>query len=321
MDPLILSQNDDYTHFWTFMPSKGTAYTKQKEDDSHREVIQLSGDQRTNVKEFRNISTPKVSSFLHMPIWKCANNDIRKNLFQTLPESKPVNIDCSRTGKPGEFECWPKSIGGVENVPNACVVAVVRDPISHFLSGYNEYEVRLNRLEETTLLVKEEDLIATTVNFERFSYGSDSRFEQFVADFLTGHTQMNLTEKNLQHIFSMTGILTGLDTLYQRKLNGYLASINDLEHNYPNFLKETCPHVLPNDVFEPWNVEARIHHTSEADELGFRLAANSVWARGGHTSRALCMIHAMDYACFDKLPVHDFCKHVYSSEPFLKALM
>ncbi|KAL7470916.1 hypothetical protein ACHAXS_011207 [Conticribra weissflogii] len=118
----------------------------------------------------------------------------------------------------------------------------------------------------------------------------------------------------------MTGILNAIFDNYNRGLDGYLSSLDDLEHSYPAFLMETCPHVLPESAFIPWKKEERFHHASEADVMGFRSAANAVWKRGGREARALCIIHAIDYACYDKLRVEDFCKKVYSDDLFSKIL-
>ncbi|KAL7461617.1 hypothetical protein ACHAXS_002036 [Conticribra weissflogii] len=122
-------------------------------------------------------------------------------------------------------------------------------------------------------------------------------------------------------MFSMTGVLTRFNQLYKRKLTGYLPSISNLEENYPAFLNETCPGVLPESAYRPWKKEDRYVHESEADEAGFRAAANKVWESGGRTSRALCLIHAIDYACFDKIPVADLCKKVYSSDDFAELFL
>ncbi len=275
-----------HKQFWTHWPQRGIAY-----------VANTTG------------SNSPPSSFLHSPIWKCANDDIRKNLINHVPNATEVSIYCS-----GRFECWLDVIGGEENVRHACIVAVVRDPISHFLSAYNEYEVRLNAKKTQKDRTRLERL-AHPLNFERFAFGEEKRFEQFIVDFLTAPNEF-YGEHEIHHVYSMTGILAGLNRKYRRQLDGYLPSLNNLEYNYPEFLKETCPHALPQRAFESWNKEERYHHPSEADKLGFRAAANSVWKKGGPESRALCVLRAMDYACYDKLPVDDFCKIVYMSEAF-----
>jgi len=282
-------------NFWTFWPVHGTAYIMNGSDPATSTRNNTSG------------------SFLHSPIWKCANNDIRKNLKRHLPEARDVSIHC-----PGKFDCWVDAIGGEENISHACIVAVVRDPITHFLSGYNEYEIRLNTDDTVNLTLKKRSA-PNPLNFERFVFGDEKRFEQFIVDILT--SPGDVLEDNLSHMYSMTGILSGLYKAYKRNLDAYLPSIDDLENTYPSFLKETCPHVLPESAFEPWDKEERHHHVSEADALGFRSAANAVWARGGRASRALCVIHAMDYACYDKVPVDDFCKGVYMSGAFTDAMI
>ncbi len=268
---------------------------------------------RGSVYVMNSANSSGSGSFLHMPIWKCANNDVRKNLKISL-DVLDVSLEC----KGDKFECWVDVIGGMRNVTRACIVAVVRDPITHFLSGYNEYEIRLNTDDTANLTLKKRSA-PNPLNFERFVFGDEKRFEQFIVDILT--SPRDVIEDNLMHIYSMTGILTGLHNTYQRKLDAYLPSISDLENTYPSFLKQSCPHVLPESAFEPWDKSRRDHHVSEADELGFRAAANAVWAQGGRASRALCMIHAMDYACYDKVPVDGFCKGVYMSDAFTEAII
>ena len=285
------------------MPNGGTAFLKDSSDGT------------TNVGDLNNPQN-QYKSFLHIPIWKCANNDVRENLNKTIPHSTQVKFLSH-----GKLESWLKYIGGSKNVRHSCIVVVVRDPISHFLSGYNEYECRLNN-EIGTELKKKQKWVGNPVNFERFVFGTEARFEQFVVDFLNGPNRDQLFDywSNLYHMYSLTGVLTKLNKLYRRKLTGYLPSVNDLENNYPSFLNETCPGVLPKSAYEPWRKEDRVFHESEADELGFRSAANAVWGNGGRTARALCLIHTIDYACYDKIPVPVFCRDVYLSEPFSNGL-
>jgi len=45
-----------------------------------------------------------------------------------------------------------------------------------------------------------------------------------------------------------------------------------------------------------------------------------VWKAGGNTARALCAIRALDYACFDEVPVPAVCRDVFSTVRFLQTL-
>jgi len=320
-----LRRDPDLAYFFSFMANPGTAFLTKFLDEANNATREELGHEngKNNINNDINNGTssrgknitnnPRFDSFLHIPIWKCGNNNIRVNLNQTMPLSSHVSI------YKRQKDYWPDYIGGSQNIPKACVVTVVRDPITHFLSGYNEYETRLND-EVGTKLRRDKNWIGNPVNFERFEFGTEARFEQFVVDFLNGPRRDMLFDywNNLYHMFSMTGVLTRFNQLYKRKLTGYLPSVTNLEENYPAFLKETCPGVLPGNAYRSWKKEDRFVHVSEADESGFHTAANSVWESGGRTSRALCLIHAIDYACFDKIPVSYFCKKVYSSDNFVE---
>ena len=53
-----------------------------------------------------------------------------------------------------------------------------------------------------------------------------------------------------------------------------------------------------------------------------RLAtAEQVWREEGATSRALCAIHALDYACFTRVPVSDICQSVSTDAMFRNKLL
>ena len=57
-------------------------------------------------------------------------------------------------------------------------------------------------------------------------------------------------------------------------------------------------------------------HVSSQDEFGLYKAAKNVWKFGGKESKALCALHAFDYACFDDiLPdgIPQLCSEVYST--------
>ena len=53
----------------------------------------------------------------------------------------------------------------------------------------------------------------------------------------------------------------------------------------------------------------------------FYSAAKTSWKEQGKVSRALCALHALDYACFDDIPVPALCQEVYSSDAFRRRLL
>ncbi len=281
------------------------------EADAENNQTSMSGrnQQNSSVESSSIEHSPQFRSFLYIPVWKCGNNSIRKNLQLMVPQCKHISLGSG----------WTKFIGGVQNIPNACVVTVVRDPITHFISGYNEYEFRVSGKRRKRIQREE---IQDPLNFERLDFGTDARFEQFVLDLLSGcEWDESFNNFNiLHHTFSMTGSLTVFHQLFKRKLTGYLPSLADIEENFPSFLNNTCPGVLPEMAYLPWKKEDRYAHVSESDPAGFRAAASRVWGYGNGTSKALCLIHAMDYACFDKIPVPEICKEVYSREDFVDFL-
>lgn len=295
-----------------YLAEGGFEYGQGSVTENNENSISAGTQQSVSVGSSSIERKPQFESFLYIPVWKCGNNSIRKNLQLAVPQCKQVAIGGRGLG-------WEKFIGGVQNIPKACVVTVVRDPVTHFVSGYNEYEFRVSEKRRKNIRAGIQD----PLNFERIDFGTEARFEQFFLDFLSGYDwDESFNNFNiLHHTFSMTGLLTVFHQLFKRKLTGYLPSLSNIEENFPSFLNDTCPGVLPETAYLPWKKKDRYTHASESDRVGFRAAANRVWEYGNGTSKALCLIHAMDYACFDKIPVPETCKEVYSSENFVDFLV
>ena len=59
--------------------------------------------------------------------------------------------------------------------------------------------------------------------------------------------------------------------------------------------------------------ELKGQHMSSKDPWGTCQASKEVWAEGGPVARAMCLLSAPDYACFDRLPagIPEFCRTVY----------
>jgi len=223
-----------------------------------------------------------------------------------------------------------------------CIVTAVRDPVEQFLSAYNEVEDRaLRRPLEWSEKQPWKAKYAWTrrenpLLFTRFEPGSRERFEQFVMDLIGGPSRAGIypDEKQLVHIYSMAGILWGLKRLgecrssknlkkeYQSevteypRLSGYLTSLHNIDIEFPKFVMNTCPGFTP----ELPSFGVTTTHHSQSDKFGTYRAAKSVWKAGGNTARALCAIRALDYACFDEVPVPAVCRDVFSTVRFLQTL-
>ena len=96
-----------------------------------------------------------------------------------------------------------------------------------------------------------------------------------------------------------------------RQLNGYLTDLADLTQRWPEFLTNTCPGLPPLESFPKPKVDSQ--HQSSKDPWGTCKASTEVWAEGGPIARALCLLSAPDYACFEDLPegIPEFCQTVY----------
>ncbi|KAL7532445.1 hypothetical protein ACHAWF_004138 [Thalassiosira exigua] len=119
----------------------------------------------------------------------------------------------------------------------------------------------------------------------------------------------------------MTGVLWALKRLAKcageeeaPSLAGYLPSLSNLPAEFPRFVAETCPRATPPGNFA--FVDNPGLHGSQKDEHGFYRAAKEVWKGGGRAARALCAIHALDYACYDAIPVPPLCRSVFVGPSF-----
>lgn len=259
---------------------------------------------------------------IYQSIWKCGNVHIGTNLARILPL-----LGESMVSVAGLHEVLPLLPNASRTTNDTCLVTAVRDPVGHFLSGYNECEFRNSLAYGSRRRPPRRwewsgrdhpDL------FTRHAAGTDARFEDFVDNFVGGPSRVgiDLALTELMHVFSMSGFLKRLDKMRRclgtdLSLAGYLPSLDDLNVAFPRFLRETCPGASRIDAFEG---EGEKMHPTSSDPLGTYSAAKRVWQVGNHTSRALCAIHAIDYACFDAVPVPRACQEVFGREGFREAL-
>mmetsp|Transcript_12968 Transcript_12968/g.30586 ORF Transcript_12968/g.30586 Transcript_12968/m.30586 type:complete len:596 (-) Transcript_12968:315-2102(-) len=265
-----------------------------------------------------------------------------------------------------------------------CVFTVLRDPISHFLAGYNEVEYRLVHGESDAPNASELDKLASyaMIQLNQDSKTRELRFITFVQNLLEGHPSF-VNFDYYKHFAAMSRILPTLSKLdlipssNHPYTNGdskdtpsytstassqldsadrswYLPTLENLLDTFPRFLTQACPRMASNyyrqhrpmstetytgshlqnqssasdDSFDmnssnPYPpMELWEGHESQLDSLGTHQAAKDVWKKGGAVSRALCILHAMDYACFpDGLEIPPICREVYSSDAFVDTIL
>mmetsp|Transcript_9676 Transcript_9676/g.20801 ORF Transcript_9676/g.20801 Transcript_9676/m.20801 type:complete len:206 (-) Transcript_9676:6-623(-) len=123
------------------------------------------------------------------------------------------------------------------------------------------------------------------------------------------HAPSNADAGAITKRFEQVGILWDLARNGYR-MTAYLPSLANLTYEFPKFLKSACPDLVPSSLLrEPM---------SSGDPFGYYKAAKAVWGEQGGTARALCAIHAMDYACWEDLPegVPLLCQDVFSGDGF-----
>jgi hypothetical protein len=153
-----------------------------------------------------------------------------------------------------------------------------------------------------------------------------ARFKQFVYDLLLEDTQ-GWQMSVYQHVFSMARILTELDKVGGRRLTAYLPSLDSLSTDFPVLVEKQCPSVLSKhrrDNLKVSNIKlGGNQHKSSEDPEGLYQAAKDVWAQGGPEAKSLCVLHAIDYACWTELPqgVPDVCREVFESPSFTQPLL
>jgi len=272
-------------------------------------------------------------STVYLAVWKAANDFIRNNLKLGLEKEINQKVyeseyqtelyqDIDILTPQRDFLTKMASLWSTSSEKKACTITALRDPVSHFISAYNEIEARHQIYPEEERLPKKEE---NPQLFTRFQRGSTQRFKQFVTDFVGGPTQYGFYRDiaEFTHLFSMTGILYEQNRLNQcfgsnLTLTAYLPSLSNLKSTFPKLLTETCPGV-PQELGKMFN-HSYIHE-SKFEDYGFEAAGKKTWEQGGDTARALCALHVLDYACFDLIPVPGLCRQVYADRDFRNELL
>jgi hypothetical protein len=250
---------------------------------------------------YRDKDNPNLF-IMYVRVWKAANNQITGMEYQAGMTSSPFREN--RSKEEIDFELFLQSYNATSQLPKICLYTAIRDPISHFLSGYNEIEFRRHSNSPPNVAHK----LNTT-----------DLFEQFVVDLFLNHLDFRKWE--YLHIMPMSRILGGLFD-YNLTLTDYIPSLTNLTKVWPEFIQKTCPGISPSIKFPKEGMRIGGQHESSEDPWGSYQAAKSVWKEQGHIARALCILHAFDYACYDKLStsIPPLCVDVYRSSQFVDAV-
>jgi len=242
-----------------------------------------------------------------------------------------------------------------------CVFTAIRDPISHFLSGYNEIEYRLVRQVDAPSKIEKLPEYAT-IPFGKLTKGEfpvlknpddpkmqasrRTRFKTFVKNLLQEHKAFDIYGKSYyQHLYPMSRVLNPLHRLKllptnedKDKHSWILPSTDNITDNLPVFLNDRCPRFAANlnttaGGFPPTIPEPK--HKSSDDPIGTYGASKAVWKEAGPVARALCLLKAHDYACFygmtqtEIIPtavqpssaIPEVCREVFASQRFRETIL
>ena len=199
-----------------------------------------------------------------------------------------------------------------------CVVTAIRDPVNHFLSAYNEMEWRVWVGNDHPQSANPPDYLSLPYTTRQ---DREKRFTQFVADVLMLRWA-HFKGLDPVHIASMSRVLSAMKDELNLTFTAVLPSIQGLSTTWPEFVQNTCPHFpkINGQVVRENNSMGQ--HDSSQDPVGFYEAAKSVWKKRGSVAKTLCILHAMDYACWDNLPdgIPSLCQSVYETDEFANAI-
>ncbi len=327
------------------------------------------------------------NNVFYASIWKCANDQIHSYLERLFNRRADGNVrDTSRLDDFANDtyleslkirdlkilfrEELERQSGDDNNEGNAfftfnhtgrtkpCVFTVLRDPISHFLSGFNEVEYRLIEEHDDALhqIKGRSNELApyTRIPYNESDNKREERFQTFVKNLLMEHPSFSAFDY-YKHFASMSRILPTLSRFnLLPKLDAneehpaalstwFLPTLENLTDTFPAFLADRCPSLAYNyqrrhervsleseisnfDKTQPRGnaslppMKRRGMHESSNDGYGTYKAAKDVWKKGGPAARALCVLHIFDYACFD-LDIPPLCRDVYARNQFFERIL
>ena len=244
--------------------------------------------------------------------YKCGSETIEEYFYHQLASLGQVEAHVS----------WDEflELGGRDS---ECICSSYRDPMDHFFSGLGELEMR--RTKEIDLGRIPDKQLAS---YERLHVLSVDRLVGFVDFLLRGEWFKRALSDGMDvpyhwldfgHVLPQSGFLVWLHSI-NRTISTYIPLAN-LTNSLPPSLEENCG--LPNGL--PPVETMRLH-----DKVpGLSNVHKKFWANGSATAlsgasrlpiiHALCLFHAMDYACLApllKVPPPEVC-----ADAFVKYLL
>jgi len=264
-------------------------------------VPKVDSNEEEEEEEEKKVDQKRDHYLSYLIIWKGGNDSIRA-WFENLSDFSSISQAAMKTTTPD------------------CTVTAIRDPITHFLSGYNEIETRISSVPRKRL--------AHSWPFGQLDI-SNERFEQFVTDFLSCPFQhsrkyMGIHDPyeqypetlEMSHVYSMS---SALSLISKRTLQPqYLPSLKNLTYQWAPFITASCPSYMFSSTFKSVILKSLVPpnlHESGVDKLGAYKIAKTVWTEGSRVSKSLCAMHIMDYACWTNLPdgIPSVCLELYES--------
>lgn len=259
---------------------------------------------------------------VYIRIWKCANNQIRWMEKKLARQRKGTYIPSGNFHSLSQYIHARNNINKThsydsltdDEIVQPCFYTAIRDPLTHFLSGFNEVEVRtLGEYNNGTTKYNMTSHIAPYHKNVPYSNSSKTlrkqRFTAFVKDLLL-EDDIFSTHYQYSHFFSMSRVLSVLSK-YNISLTGYIPTITNITSTWPAFIASTCKNAPTVDKIPKMTIQGQ--HRSSNDRLQMYQAARDVWNEGGPIARSLCLLHAYDYACWEHLPegIPRTCSDVY----------
>jgi len=208
----------------------------------------------------------------YLRVWKGGNNFIRRNIEKMYDYTKDI-----------------KALKDDKLKNSKCIFTFIRDPIQHFLSGYNEFEYR--PLKHAIDMEK----LCPNCTYTHFPTGSENRFWAFLYDLLSFNilrcdSQRCINPHDaIRHIFPMNGVLR-----YVPRVD-FLGRTETMAEDWYR-LQEECFGLAPDQILDADTALGQ--HKSSTDPYNVYGPAKKVVRENLHVEKILKNILSEDYLCF-----------------------